>query len=116
MQAGLQLAPKLRQRFAISKTQGVVKADGLRHLQPLDLMHALRVADADADKVIGIIPITGASYVDLGACRVFNINNVGIIAKAKPGSSSVYAALVSRGSPTYSTAAGLVLKLGVVQV
>ena len=70
------------------------------------------VADADLPNIIGVAQIT--TYAD------FNDNSVGWAANLelpfdlKSRSNSLYAAMVSRGSPTYA-ASDLTLRVGIMQ-
>lgn len=70
---------------------------------------ALDIADADLDKIIGIVSLAAASY------KAF-ADNSAIVATAGPidivtDSGTLYGALVSRGSPDYVAATDLTLRL-----
>ncbi len=73
----------------------------------------LDVADADLVKIIGVAQIT--TYAD------FNDNSVGWAANLalpfdlKGRTASLFAALVSRGTPTYAATSDLTLRIGILQ-
>lgn len=76
---------------------------------------APNISDANAAYILGKIPVAAADYVDLGGAKVASLRNVGLPIKPADGTSSIYVAIVNgTGTPTY-TAAGLVLRFGIVQ-
>jgi hypothetical protein len=70
---------------------------------------ALDVADADMPKICGLFSITASDYAN------FNDNSLATVKPAiglnTNGTSVVYAALISRGAPTFTTAKALNLKV-----
>lgn len=72
---------------------------------------------SDADAILGvqrICRVESSDYLDLGGCRVATITNIGLLVEADAASRSMFWAAVTRGgTPTY-TAAGLVLRIGVI--
>lgn len=70
------------------------------------------ITDANADNILGIVPVYTSDWVDLGGCKVATLTNVGLVVKAVTGSTSFYIAVVNgAGTPTYS-AAGITMRLG----
>jgi len=70
------------------------------------------ITDANADSILGIVPVYTSDWVDLGGCRIATLTNVGLVVKAATGSTSLYIAAVNgAGTPTYS-AAGITMRLG----
>lgn len=70
------------------------------------------ITDANADSILGIVPVYTSDWVDLGGCRIATLTNVGLVVKAVTGSTSIYIAAVNgAGTPTY-TAAGITMRLG----
>lgn len=70
------------------------------------------ITDANADNILGIVPVYTSDWVDLGGCRVATLTNVGLVVKAATASTSLYIAAVNgAGTPTY-TAAGITMRLG----
>lgn len=70
------------------------------------------ITDANADSILGIVPVYASDWVDLGGCRIATLTNVGLVIKAATGSTSFYIAAVNgAGAPTYS-AAGITMRLG----
>lgn len=81
------------------------------------------ISDAEvAAKCLGVINFLDTDYTDLGSNSVASISAIGLIVKslgqqnvnnARP--SSLWAVLVSRGTPTYTSTTDLVLKFGFVE-
>ena len=71
----------------------------------------LTIADADLINIIGVIPVT--SYASFNDNSVGYINNVAIPFKLASGT-TLYACLVSRGTPTYTSTSDLQLTLGII--
>lgn len=70
------------------------------------------ITDANADSILGIVPVYTSDWIDLGGCRIATLTNVGLVVKAVTGSTSIYIAAVNgAGTPTY-TAAGITMRLG----
>lgn len=75
---------------------------------------AVSIADNVADNILGIVSVAAADYVDMVNSQVATAVNVGIAVKAQSSSKHLYVAAVCRsGTPTHS-AAGIVLKVGIV--
>lgn len=70
-------------------------------------------ADADLVNIVCVIPVT--SHFDFNDNGVSIVKNVGCPYKLAVGSTSLYAALVSRASVTYTSAADLKLRVGIKQ-
>jgi len=75
---------------------------------------AVSISDANADSVLGIISVSAGDWIDLGGCRVATLRGLGLVVKAATGTTSLYVALISRGSPTHS-AAGITAQFGILQ-
>lgn len=77
---------------------------------------ALAVADADLSKVSGVAQVT--TYAAFSDNSLGRANNLAIPARIEPtdGSAKLFAALVSRGTPTYTGASNLIVRVGVVAV
>lgn len=76
---------------------------------------AADITDANAAYILGRIPVAAADYVDLGGVKVASLKNVGLPIKPVSGGTSIYVAIVNgTGTPTF-TAAGIVLRFGIVQ-
>jgi hypothetical protein len=72
------------------------------------------ISDADAEGVQRVTRIEASDYVDLGGCRIATKTNIGIMVEAGAASRSIYIGAITRGgTPTYS-AAGLMLRIGVI--
>lgn len=75
---------------------------------------AVGISDANAAEVLGIVAVAAANYFDLGGCQVAQpAITAPIVLEAAAASTSIFIGAVSRDTKTY-TAAGLVLKLGLV--
>ena len=72
---------------------------------------ALDIADADLPKIIGFATLTASDYCAFADNSVGTVGNLGIV--CKPAGSTLYAAIVARGTPTYS-ASGLSVAFGFV--
>jgi len=72
---------------------------------------AVSITDANADEIIGRIPVYSSDYYDMGGCRVAYPTMDPILVEAAAGSTSIYIAGVSRGTGTY-TASGITLMFG----
>lgn len=72
---------------------------------------ALDIADADMAKIVGAVSIPAANYFAFSDNNVAVVKDIGLVVKAASGSSTLYGALVSRGTPTYAAATDLALKL-----
>lgn len=82
--------------------------------------NAVAFTDAQGRTVVGRVMVPAASYYDTGGGRFAMVTNntstgnLPQIVKAAAASTSIYVATISRGTGTY-TAAGMRLKIGVVQ-
>jgi len=75
---------------------------------------AASVSDADADKILGLVNVASSDWEDLGGCRIATKTSVGLVLEAGAGSTSIYIAAITRGTPTH-TASGITLKLGLLR-
>ena len=76
---------------------------------------AVSITDANARKIIGIVNIPAANYVDLIANQVATIDDIGLMMQAASSSTSLWVAAITRGTPTH-TASGLKLKFAISQL
>lgn len=68
---------------------------------------APNISDANARKVVGVVPVATGDYLDIGGCSVACVRNIGLTMKAAASSRALYVAIVNAaGTPTY-TATGL---------
>lgn len=65
------------------------------------------ITDANADNILGIVPIASGDWADLGGCKVATKTGIGLLVKGATGTTNVYVALITAGSPTQS-ASGIV--------
>jgi hypothetical protein len=72
------------------------------------------LSDADSLKCIGDVEILAASYIDYGGTSVATLKAIGLMCKAASGSSDIYVAAMTSGTPTYTTG-GLQLRFGFQQ-
>lgn len=73
------------------------------------------ISDANARNILGYVSVAALDYIDLGGSRIATIRGAGLVLKAAAGATSLYIAAITRGgTPTY-TAAGIKLKLGLLQ-
>ena len=70
------------------------------------------VTMADNDNILGSVSVAASDYVDMANSQHASKNNVGIVVKGK--STSLYVAVVSRGTKTY-TASGITLRFGILR-
>jgi len=63
------------------------------------------ISDSDAEDIVGILNVAESEYADLISSQVATVRNVGMEMKTS-GSTSLYVAGVTRGTPTY-TASGV---------
>lgn len=64
------------------------------------------ITDANADAIVGIVPIAIADWVDMGGCKVASKTNIQLMVKGATGSQDIYVALITGGTPT-QTASGI---------
>ena len=73
---------------------------------------ALDISDSEmASKFLGSVRLAQAEYIDLNVNSTITVRNVELNLRAANGSTTLYAILQSRGSPTYGAASDLVVKL-----
>lgn len=68
------------------------------------------ITDANAAKLLGIVTVPSANFVDVGGAKIATVRNVGLLVKAATGK-SIFVAATCAGTPT-QTASGIVLNLG----
>ncbi|ODT88120.1 hypothetical protein [Phenylobacterium sp. SCN 70-31] len=72
------------------------------------------ISDANAEHILGVVSVAAADYKDLGGVRQATIRNIALPVCAAAGTDDLYVAVVNgSGTPTF-TAAGIVLRIGVV--
>lgn len=71
------------------------------------------ITDANAAKILGIVKVPSANFVDVGGAKIATVNNIGLQLSAPTGT-TVYLAAICRGTPT-QTASGITLNLGIRQ-
>jgi hypothetical protein len=83
---------------------------------------AFTITDAEAqDKLLGVVNVPAADYKDIGANSVASIVGIGFTlrnkkaAATRPDTKSIWLGIISRGTPTYSGASDLIIKLGIFQ-
>jgi len=75
---------------------------------------ALDIADADLPKIAGVIPIATADYHAFNDSSAASVRNVGLAFKLASGT-SLFGALVCRGTPTYVSASDVQVHLAIEQ-
>jgi hypothetical protein len=78
---------------------------------------AFALADTDLAKCLGSVTVAAADYKDSSAASVATLKNIQLMLQAKRGAKarSLYLVVVSRGTPTYTSASDLSLKLGLTR-
>jgi hypothetical protein len=71
---------------------------------------AVSITDANARNILGVIPVGSGFFVDLIACRVACVKNIGLVVQPTTGT-SVWVAAATAGTPT-QTASGIKVRLG----
>lgn len=74
---------------------------------------AVAVSDANARQVLGIVHVLAADYVDFGGVGVATLTGLVLGLQAASGTSDLYVAAITRGTPTHS-AAGIRLRLNII--
>lgn len=76
---------------------------------------AASISDAEmASKFLGHVKILATDYEDLAACSFATKQNLSLLLECNTDrSQSIWALVVSRGTPTYGSTSDLVFKLGV---
>lgn len=72
------------------------------------------ISDANALDVVGVVTIVAGDYKDIGGASIAQIGNIGRMMKCAAGQTSLWVALVTRGTPTYGASA-LIAKFGFVR-
>jgi hypothetical protein len=63
------------------------------------------VSDANSAKIVGVVPIVAADYVDVGGAAVAQLRNIGLRLKLDAADDSLFVAIVNAtGTPTYGAA------------
>lgn len=75
---------------------------------------ALTVADADLLNVVGVVSVTASDYASFADNSVATKLQVGLAFKLDEGE-TLYACLVSRGAPTYTSTSDLQLRVSILQ-
>jgi hypothetical protein len=61
------------------------------------------VSGTNAEKVVGMLPIVAADYVDIGTSAVAQLKNIGLRLKLADAATSLWVAIVNAtGTPTYA--------------
>lgn len=124
----LSIANAARVAAGSGTIQGVVLADQAKQDAAIDVVFfsadptgttftdqaALDVADADNLNIIGVIKILASDYSDFNDNSNATKSSQGLPFKLASGT-SIYAALVCRGTPTYAAATDLQLKVKIYQ-
>lgn len=69
-------------------------------------------SDADLLTVVGVVPIVGADYFDFNDNSVAHRSGLGIIYHC--AATTLYGALIARGTPTYAATSDVTVTVGVV--
>lgn len=118
----IEIESVLREQGGVAKLTSVVVLDGDDQGQNMDLVFsseditlgtlnaAISVSDADAAKIVGVVPVT--DWIDFINSQIATEENLGIVMKGASGSTSLWLGIVCReGTPTY-TASGVTIQLG----
>lgn len=76
---------------------------------------ALDVADADLEKIAGVVSIAASDYADFNDNSVATVRNIGLLVDLPDGERDLYACLVTRGTPTYVETDDVDLSVGILQ-
>lgn len=120
-----ELANAVLSAGGVAALQSVMVLDESDQKQPFDIVFfdanqsmgsensAPNISDANAFDVIGVVTVAAADYKDIGGCSIaqLGVATAARILKAASGQTSLWVALVSRGTGTYSASA-LKLKFG----
>ena len=71
------------------------------------------ITDANADNIVGVVSLVAGDWVDLGGCKVATKTNIGLMCRAASGTTNLYVALITAGTPT-QTATGITGRFGFV--
>lgn len=73
------------------------------------------ISDDNAASILAVIPVATADYKDLGGAKVACLANLNRLIKAAAGSRSIYlAAMNGAGTPTFTAADDIRLRLGII--
>jgi len=75
---------------------------------------ALTVADADLPKIVGTVSLLASDYVAFADSSAATVKTIALPVNPLSGS-SLYCALVARGTPTYPTGADVSLSFGFIE-
>lgn len=75
---------------------------------------AVNISDADAEKIVAIVSVLAGDYVDLVNSSIAIKSNVGQVIEVPEGTTSLWMATIARGTPTYTNAANIKIKLGFI--
>lgn len=71
------------------------------------------VSDANAAKILGIVAVPSANFIDVGGSKLATVLNIGLQLTPATGT-TIYVAGIARGTPT-QTAGGIVINFGFAQ-
>lgn len=121
------MAGVARLAAGISWLQTVQITDESDQKQPIDIVFldantsmgtensVPNISDANASAaVLGVVTIAAADYKDIGGASIASLRGVALALKAAAASTSIYVALISRGTGTYGATA-LKAKFGFTQ-
>jgi len=69
------------------------------------------ITDANTANILGYVTIASAAFLDVTGSKVGQSHNIGMLVKPAAGSSSIYVAATTAGTPTQTTG-GVRLRLG----
>lgn len=73
---------------------------------------AVSIGTADAQKIIGVVPIVASDYSSLGVCSVAGkAGKLGLFMGATSSDNNLYGILVARGAVTYTLTSALTVRL-----
>lgn len=75
---------------------------------------AISITDANAEYILGVVSIAAGDWKDLINSKLAHIRNINMVVKGVSGSTSIYVALVTAGTPT-QTASGIVGRFKFIQ-
>lgn len=77
---------------------------------------ALSISDAEMEaKFIGRVSIAATDYTATAVNSDATVKAVGLLSQGTPASTSLFAVVQSQGTPTYTSASDLVIKVGILQ-
>ena len=75
---------------------------------------ALTIADGDLDDVLGYVSIGSSDYLDMAANKIGAATSCGLVVEPEEGSTSIWLALSTTGTPTYASGR-LGVKVGILR-